>query len=253
MSYILEISKLCKSYWIAKEKRYHDVVKCMDLKVGKGEIVGLAGESGCGKSTFAKMIVGIIPSDSGKIKIDGEEVNYRFPKSIFNKIQMVFQMPKDSFNPKLTIGKTLISVQRNFNTGLSKKAAEEKAEEYLNMMELPSEYMNKYPLQLSGGECQRIAVARALLIEPEILICDEMTSSLDVSVQAEIVNKLLELKKDKGFSILFITHDLVLAGSICDRIAVMNKGEIVEVGKAFDIINNPENEYTHKIINSIFI
>ena len=108
-------------------------------------------------------------------------------------------------------------------------------------------------MQLSGGECQRVAIARALLIEPDVLICDEMTSSLDVSVQAEIMNKLLELKEEKGFSVLFITHDLVLASSMCDRIVVMNQGEFIEEGPTYDILNNPKNEYTQNIINSIFV
>lgn len=253
MSYILEIDNLYKSYWIAKEKGFHDVLKGINLQIKKGEIVGLVGESGCGKSTVAKVIFGLTPADAGKVKIDGEVVDYRYPKKLFKKIQMIFQMPKDSFNPKLTIGKTLIEVQRNFNSKLSRQEAAAKAEEYLTMMELPVEYMSKYPMQLSGGECQRVAIARALLIEPDVLICDEMTSSLDVSVQAEIMNKLLELKEEKGFSVLFITHDLVLAGSMCDRIVVMNQGEFIEEGPAYDILNNPKNEYTQNIINSIFV
>ena len=253
MSYILEIDNLYKSYWIAKEKGFHDVLKGINLQIKKGEIVGLVGESGCGKSTVAKVIFGLTPADAGKVKIDGEVADYRYPKKLFKKIQMIFQMPKDSFNPKLTIGKTLIEVQRNFNPKLSRQEAAAKAEEYLTMMELPVEYMSKYPMQLSGGECQRVAIARALLIEPDVLICDEMTSSLDVSVQAEIMNKLLELKEEKGFSVLFITHDLVLAGSMCDRIVVMNQGELIEEGSAYDILNNPKNEYTQNIINSIFM
>ena len=253
MSYILEIDNLYKSYWIAKEKGFHDVLKGINLQIKKGEIVGLVGESGCGKSTVAKVIFGLTPADAGKVKIDGEVADYRYPKKLFKKIQMIFQMPKDSFNPKLTIGKTLIEVQRNFNPKLSRQEAAAKAEEYLTMMELPVEYMSKYPMQLSGGECQRVAIARALLIEPDVLICDEMTSSLDVSVQAEIMNKLLELKEEKGFSVFFITHDLVLAGSMCDRIVVMNQGEFIEEGPAYDILNNPKNEYTQNIINSIFV
>lgn len=253
MSYILEIDNLYKSYWIAKEKGFHDVLKGINLQIKKGEIVGLVGESGCGKSTVAKVIFGLTPADAGKVKIDGEVADYRYPKKLFKKIQMIFQMPKDSFNPKLTIGKTLIEVQRNFNPKLSRQEAAVKAEEYLTMMELPVEYMSKYPMQLSGGECQRVAIARALLIEPDVLICDEMTSSLDVSVQAEIMNKLLELKEEKGFSVLFITHDLVLAGSMCDRIVVMNQGEFIEEGPAYDILNNPKNEYTQNIIYSIFV
>lgn len=253
MSYILEIDNLYKSYWIAKEKGFHDVLKGINLQIKKGEIVGLVGESGCGKSTVAKVIFGLTPADAGKVKIDGEVADYRYPKKLFKKIQMIFQMPKDSFNPKLTIGKTLIEVQRNFNPKLSRQEAAAKAEEYLTMMELPVEYMSKYPMQLSGGECQRVAIARALLIEPDVLIFDEMTSSLDVSVQAEIMNKLLELKEEKGFSVLFITHDLVLAGSMCDRIVVMNQGEFIEEGPAYDILNNPKNEYTQNIINSIFV
>lgn len=253
MSYILEIDNLYKSYWIAKEKGFHDVLKGINLQIKKGEIVGLVGESGCGKSTVAKVIFGLTPADAGKVKINGEVADYRYPKELFKKIQMIFQMPKDSFNPKLTIGKTLIEVQRNFNPKLSRQEAAANAEEYLTMMELPVEYMSKYPMQLSGGECQRVAIARALLIEPDVLICDEMTSSLDVSVQAEIMNKLLELKEEKGFSVLFITHDLVLAGSMCDRIVVMNQGEFIEEGPAYDILNNPKNEYTQNIINSIFV
>ena len=248
---LIEVKKLVTQF--SGKNGTVTAVDGVSFHVKRGETLGIVGESGCGKSTVAKVIFGLTPADAGKVKIDGEVADYRYPKKFFKKIQMIFQMPKDSFNPKLTIGKTLIEVQRNFNPKLSRQEAAAKAEEYLTMMELPVEYMSKYPMQLSGGECQRVAIARALLIEPDVLICDEMTSSLDVSVQAEIMNKLLELKEEKGFSVLFITHDLVLAGSMCDRIVVMNQGEFIEEGPAYDILNNPKNEYTQNIINSIFV
>ena len=246
MSYILEIDNLYKSYWIAKEKGFHDVLKGINLQIKKGEIVGLVGESGCGKSTVAKVIFGLTPADAGKVKIDGEVADYRYPKKLFKKIQMIFQMPKDSFNPKLTIGKTLIEVQRNFNSKLSRQEAAAKAEEYLTMMELPVEYMSKYPMQLSGGECQRVAIARALALKPKILFFDEPTSALDPELTGEVL-KVIKSLADLHIAMVIVTHEMAFARDISHRVIFMAGGVIVEEGAPEKVFAS-DNERTRSFL-----
>ena len=250
MSYILEIDNLYKSYWIAKEKGFHDVLKGINLQIKKGEIVGLVGESGCGKSTVAKVIFGLTPADAGKVKIDGEVADYRYPKKFFKKIQMIFQMPKDSFNPKLTIGKTLIEVQRNFNPKLSRQEAAAKAEEYLTMMELPVEYMSKYPMQLSGGECQRVAIARALAMEPKALLFDEPTSALDPELVGDVLDVMKSLAKE-GMTMIVVTHEMGFARDVADRVIFMADGYVVEEGRPDAIFTAPRERRTQSFLSRV--
>ena len=164
-------------------------------------------------------------------------------------MQMIFQMPKDSFDPRRTIGKCLFSVLKNFGT--SSADCRSRALELLAQVGLDETFLDKYPHEMSGGECQRAAIARAMAASPEILICDEITSALDVSVQAQIVDLILRLKESGRLSVIFISHDLALVQGLCTRIMVMNHGVIVEDGDAREITNSPKDEYTKKLMSSI--
>ena len=164
---------------------------------------------------------------------------------------MIFQMPQDSFNPRQRLKDCLVTVQTNF--GIEKEVAKSRVEELLAMVRLPAEYANKYPVRMSGGECQRAAIARALAIEPDILICDEVTSALDVSVQAQVVELLRKLQKKKELTVVFITHDLALAGGLCDSILVMDSGRIVERGSADTVLKAPKQEYTRRLLDAVLL
>ena len=165
---------------------------------------------------------------------------------------MVFQDAIGSFNPKITIGESINEYVCNL-CSVTKKDREEKVEQLLKLVGLPIEFKNRYPHELSGGQCQRAAIARALSSHPKVLICDEATSALDVSVQAQIIDLLIKMKKEFNISYIFITHDLALVSSFCDRVIVIKEGKVVEEGKVNKVINNPENEYTKRLLNSIFL
>ena len=246
---MLEVNGLNKSFLLPDGSLLH-AVDDVSFKVQKGSFLGLVGESGCGKSTIAKLLVGLLTKDSGEIIINREKKE-KFDKDYYKRIQMIFQMPQDSFNPRQRLKDCLVTVQTNF--GIEKEVAKSRVEELLAMVRLPAEYANKYPVRMSGGECQRAAIARALAIEPDILICDEVTSALDVSVQAQVVELLRKLQKKKELTVVFITHDLALAGGLCDRIMVMDSGKIVERGTADTVLKAPKQEYTRRLLDAVLM
>ena len=172
-------------------------------------------------------------------------------KEFYTKIQMVFQMPQDSFDPRRSLGDGIMESVRNH--GMTKKEAQKRMIELLQMVELAPEYAKRYPHQVSGGQCQRAAIARALAIAPKLIVCDEATSALDVTVQAQIVTLLKKLKQEMGLSLLFISHDLGVVQNLCDRVLVMYQGKIVEEGTPDCIIQNPKDDYTKKLIESVFL
>lgn len=246
---LLEIQGLTKK--IAKGKQTIAAVDQIDLTVERGESVGLVGESGCGKTTTAHMIARLLKEDDGQIYFRGIDITK--PQGIKRQrqyMQMVFQNPTDSFNPRYSL---LDSVKQGvrFFANDSEAELEKKAKEAIAYVGLKESYYNLPVHQLSGGECQRAAIARAIIGNPEMIICDEATSALDVSVQAQIVKLLLTMQQEKHMSYLFITHDLALASSMCQRIAVMYKGSIVELGETQAIINNPIHPYTRLLINCV--
>lgn len=247
---VLEVENLDKIYILPNGESLHAVNE-VNFALRKGEFLGLVGESGCGKSTIAKLLVGLVRKTGGSIKLYGNDIENRFYKDYFRQVQMIFQMPKESFDPRQTIRECLVRVQMNF--GMNKISANENVARLLKMVRLPENYVDKYPVRMSGGECQRAAIARALSIKPNILICDEITSALDVSVQAQVVELLRNLQKENNMSVLFITHDLALAGGLCDRIMVMDRGRIVEEGEASKILTNPKDKYTKLLINSVLM
>lgn len=217
----------------------------ISLDVEKGEILAVAGESGCGKSTLAKALMKLIPINSGTIDINGITDKENF----YKKIQMIFQNPYSSLNPKMKIDE-ILKEPLEINTNYSKSEIEKIVKEKISKVELDETVLKQYPHEFSGGQRQRIAIARALVLNPEIIIADEPVSALDVSIQAQIINLLKELKQDFNLTFLFISHDLSVIKYISDRIAIMYLGEIAEIGKTNEIFDNPKHPYTQALLSA---
>lgn len=219
----------------------------------KGQCMGIVGESGCGKSTTAKIITHLTIPDGGSIQLNGRETLSLRGKSLrklYGEVQMVFQTPQDSFDPRCTLGDGIMEGMRN--RGMRKRKAKERMYELLDMVELDGGFAARYPHEVSGGQCQRAAIARALAPNPQLVICDEATSALDVTVQAQIVELLKRLQKEQGLSLILISHDLALVQNLCDHVAVMYKGSVVEQGAADEVIRNPKETYTQMLVDSVF-
>jgi peptide/nickel transport system ATP-binding protein len=225
------------------------VVHDVDITLRKGECLALVGESGSGKTTVSRAIGGLLREWSGSITIDGKELGRTARgRSVEERlgIQYVFQNPYGSLNPRKTVRESV--ARPLLIAGKSKDEADDAVVDVLSKVSLPSSYANKYPDQLSGGERQRVAIARAIVSKPSILLCDEVTSALDVLVQASIVELLGKLRKELGLAMLFVTHNLPLVRSIADEVAVMSDGRIVEFGTAEEVIGAPREEYTKRLI-----
>lgn len=231
---IIEISNLNISLQNKK------ILKNIFFYLKKGETVGVIGESGSGKTTLGKAILGLVKKESGEISIETEKNK---------KIQMIFQNPYSSLDPKMNILK-IVTLGMIVN-GLYKKREKERAIELLEMCGLSKDYMYRYPCELSGGEKQRVAIAKTLSTDPEVLIADEPTSALDVTIQLKIIDLLNELKKKFNLSIIFISHDLKIIKKISDRVYIIFKGEILEAGETEDIFISPQTDYTKNLLNAI--
>ena len=230
-------------------------VKAVDdvsFHINKGEIVGLVGESGSGKTTLARTILGLTKITDGSVVFDGVDLGkatHKQMKELRHKVSVVFQDPAANLNPRETV---LSSITRPLILqGMSKKEAKGKAEEALKLVKMDSEYLYSYPHQLSGGQLQRIAIARAVVIQPQVMILDEPTSALDISVQAQILNLLLELQEKLNLTYLVITHDLNVIRYISDRVAVMYLGRLVEYGPTEEVIGNPRHPYTQGLMAAL--
>ena len=224
MHTILDVKDLTKNFY--KNKQLFTAVNHISFQLRQGECLGLVGESGCGKSTTVKMLTHLLKPDSGEILLEGTEIQHlkgKALKKLYTEIQMVFQIPQDSFDPRRTLGDSIMESMRNHN--VSRKEAQNRLWQLLQQVELPSELAERYPNQVSGGQCQRAAIARALAVNPKILICDEATSALDVTVQAQIIELLKRLQQEMDLSILLISHDLALVQHLCDRVLVMYQGK----------------------------
>ena len=221
----------------------------VSFDISAGECVGLIGASGSGKSTVANMIARLLAPTEGRILLDGEDVTDAEARSIFRTVQMIFQSPQESFDPRRTLGDGV--GESLLNAGKSAAEAREEAARLLETVGLPPDFARRYPHEVSGGQCQRAAIARALAIEPKLLLCDEATSALDVTVQAEIVALLSRLIRGRGMACLFICHDIALAQDFCDRLLVMHRGKIVEEGPPDEIVQSPKQEYTKLLIDSV--
>ena len=243
METVLKVENLTKVFTRPGQPDFK-AVDNVSFELGQGECLGIIGESGSGKTTLAGMITRLLDPSGGRITLAGEEITQAKGKKlreIYKTLQMVFQTPTDSFDPRCKLGDGIGESLRN--NGFSKADTRKRVEELLVQCGLPAEFADRYPYEVSGGQCQRAGIARALAIEPRILICDEATSSLDVTIQNEILDLLDTLRKKKGkdLSILFICHDIAVVQSFCDRVVVMYKGQIVEQGRPDDIIRNPQN------------
>ena len=252
MHTILDVKDLTKNFY--KNKQLFTAVNHISFQLRQGECLGLVGESGCGKSTTVKMLTHLLKPDSGEILLEGTEIQHlkgKALKKLYTEIQMVFQIPQDSFDPRRTLGDSIMESMRNHN--VSRKEAQNRLGQLLQQVELPPELADRYPNQVSGGQCQRAAMARALAVNPKILICYEATSALDVTVQAQIIELLKRLQQEMDLSILLISHDLALVQHLCDRVLVMYQGNIVEQGTPDRVINAPENDYTKMLIEAAML
>ena len=226
------------------------VLRDLCLQVPEGKILGLVGESGSGKSTLAKVAAGLLAPAEGRIVFDGKILSGRRSKEECRGIQMVFQNPEGSLNPRLSVGKTVADGIRFHGLG-DRREAEAKAREILAAMGLPEDCFGRYPASLSGGQKQRVALARALAVEPRLLIADEPTSSLDVSAQKAMLELLRRLKEERGLGILFISHDLGAIHAVCDEAAVLREGRILETGTTEEFFRSPKSAYAASLLASV--
>jgi peptide/nickel transport system ATP-binding protein len=256
---VLQVEDLTMHYFEKKSwfKKPGPIIKALDginLTIKKGEIVGLVGESGCGKTTLVKAILQLIKPSSGKIILNGmnlPDLSKMAMRSIRKDLQIVFQDPYGSLNPRLTIGAAIEEPLKVHGIFKNQEQRKNRVLELLDKVKLQPEHFNRYPHEFSGGQRQRICIARALALNPSFLIFDESVSALDVSVQAQVLNLLNDLRLEFGFTAIFISHDLSVVRYISDRILVMEKGKIIEAGNSDDIWFSPQNEYTKKLISAI--
>ena len=245
---ILEVKDVSAGY--VKDLK---VLENISLKIRRRKTIAVVGESGSGKSTLARAITGLLPPSEGKIIFDGEELAPALKsrdRECLRRLQMIYQMPDTALNPKQKV-RRILGRPLSFYFGMSAKKREDRILELLNLIELPEDYIERYPPELSGGEKQRICIARALAANPDLIICDEVISALDQLVAEEILKLLQDLQNKLGVSYLFITHDLVTVKAISDEIIVMLKGRIVEQGRKKDILSPPYHEYTEKLLSSV--
>jgi peptide/nickel transport system ATP-binding protein len=243
-----------KKNLLGKTLGYFTAVNNVSFEILGNETLGLVGESGCGKTTIGRTLMRLVEPTSGKILYNNEDItqlNNEDLKLLRKDVQLVFQDPYSSLNPRLTIGTAISEPMSIAGIEASSKARRKRVGELLEMVNLSPDMMNRYPHEFSGGQRQRVVIARALGLHPDFLVCDESVSALDVSVQAQVLNLLNELKNQLGLTILFISHDLSVVHYMCDRIMVMENGKIVETGSSEDIYKNPKTEYTRKLLQAI--
>ena len=252
MNTLLEAEHLTKVF-TQRGKESFKAVDDVSFSLKAGETLGIVGESGSGKSTLAKMITRLTDITEGTLKFQGKDITKLKRsqlKTVYGNIQMVFQNPAGSFDPRRTLGDGI--GESLGNRGMKKTEVTKRVNELLEQCGLDEEFAGRYPHEVSGGQCQRAAIARALAIEPKVLICDEATSSLDVTIQKQIMELLEDLKDTHGLSFIFICHNLALVQSFCDKVLVLSEGKVVESGKPDDIINEPQEAYTKKLVDAVF-
>ena len=255
---ILEILNIKKEYYsdvgFLNKKKIVKAIDDISFKVFEGETLGLVGESGCGKSTLGRVILQLDKSTSGSIKYKGKELTTLSSKELRKlrkDIQLIFQDPYSSLNPRMLIGETIMEPMKVHQIGKNDRERKNKVISILKSVELDASFFNRYPHELSGGQRQRVGIARTIAMEPKLIVCDESVSALDISVQAQVLNLLNELKEVYGFTYIFISHDLAVVKFMADQLLVMKDGKIEEIGDADEIYANPNKEYTQKLIESI--
>lgn len=254
MSELLRLDGLTRYFDIGKGQRIH-AVDHVSLHIDEGEILGLVGESGSGKSTLGKTMLGLYDKTAGSVTFRGEQLPRRYRSADFRRLaplmQMVFQDPYSSLNPRMTVGEIIAEGARlGARRSLSGSDVRQQVAMWLERVGLSAGHASRYPHEFSGGQRQRIGIARALIMEPAFVVCDEPISALDVSVQAQVVNLLNDLKQQMGLTMLFIAHDLSMVRYISERMAVMYLGSLVEVGPATDVYFSPRHPYTQILVAS---
>lgn len=257
--YLIEVKDLCKTFPIkggllGREVGAVRAVNNVSFKIKKGETLGLVGESGCGKTTLGRSILRLIEPTSGQIIFNGKNIVDYSPsemRAIRRKMQIIFQDPYASLNPRMTIGDILAEPMDIHELHTDKESRRKRLLQLLNQVQLPADALNKYPHEFSGGQRQRICIARALAVEPEFIVCDEPVSALDVSVQAQVVNLLMDLQKELGLTYLFIAHDLKVVEYISNRVAVMYLGNMVEVAESAELYGHAKHPYTKALFSAI--
>lgn len=251
MDCILKVEHLTKTF-VSQGRDDYTAVDDVSFSMNYGEKLAIIGESGSGKTTIVNMITRLLDVTSGTVYMDGEEITNlsgKALKPVYQKMQMVFQTPTESFDPRQTLGSGV--AESLINHGMRRKEAMKEAENLLELCGLKKEFSKRYPHEVSGGQCQRAAIARAIAIKPKLLILDEATSALDVTVQKEILELLEELREERGMSYLFICHDIALVQNFCDRVLVMHQGKIIEEGSPDEVIRHPKEAYTRRLIESV--
>ncbi len=258
MTPLLELSELTVEFQLdsgrmrfrRERSRVLRAVDRVSLRVEAGTTLGLVGESGSGKSTLARAAVGLVGPTAGEVAIDGRVADRNRDRALRRRVQMVFQDPTGSLNPALTVERALMEPMVAHKMG-SQAERKRRCRELVDLVELPASVLSLRPRRLSGGQRQRVAIARALALDPELLVADEAVSALDVSVQAAVINLLRRLQQELGLAVLFIAHDLAVVRQICDRIAVMYMGSIVEEGPADLVLGDPQHPYTRALLASV--
>jgi oligopeptide transport system ATP-binding protein len=256
---LLEVKDLRKWFPVRRGlliERTVDHVKAVNdvsFEIGEGETLGLVGESGSGKSTTGYCVLQLLRPTAGSVRFMDQELTALGPRAlreVRREMQIVFQDPYSSLNPRMTVGTTVEEPLVVHDIG-TRRSREARVRELLETVGFNPDFTNRYPHEFSGGQRQRIGIARALALNPRLIVCDEPVSALDVSIQAQILNLLKDLQKDLGLAYLFVAHDLAVVRAVSDRIAVMNKGEIVEIGEANQVYNNPQQDYTKALLAAV--
>ena len=253
---ILEVVDLCKEYpvkrgaLLPKEIGMVHAVNHVSFTLYQGETLGIIGESGCGKTTLIRMLMGLEEATGGYVQFGDKKIHRHMPPLVRKNMQMVFQDPYASLNPRMTVGNIIGEALLDHKL-MSKAEAREKVLETMEICGLPTYYINRYPHEFSGGQRQRIGIARSLILNPELIVCDEPVSALDVSIQSQIINLLGDLQERNNFSYIFISHDLSVVEYISNRVAVMYLGNIVEMADKNEIFDNPLHPYTKALMSAI--
>ncbi len=258
---ILKVEDLKVQFAVKSNKHIfdfgHDKLKAVDgvsFELKQGETLGIVGESGCGKSTLARAIIDLVPTAGGKITFEGKNITSMSKKerwALKKDMQMIFQDPLASLDPRMTIGDIIAEPLLSFFPHLNKKQRKEKVLETMSKVGLLPNVINRYPHEFSGGQCQRIGIARALITEPKLIICDEPVSALDVSIQAQVTNLLMDLQKQMNLSLIFISHDLSVIKHISHKILVIYLGNMVEMADKNELFNNPLHPYNKALISAV--
>ncbi|WP_165862875.1 murein tripeptide/oligopeptide ABC transporter ATP binding protein OppF [Vibrio sinensis] len=243
-----------KSAWPWSQPSNLKAVDGVNVRLYEGETLGVVGESGCGKSTFARAIIGLVEATEGEVVWLGQDLTKMRSvqrRETRKEIQMIFQDPLASLNPRMAVGAIIAEPLETFYPELSKDEVKERVKEMMTKVGLLPNVINRYPHEFSGGQCQRIGIARALILKPKMIICDEPVSALDVSIQAQVVNLLKELQKELGLSLVFIAHDLSVVKHISDRVLVMYLGNAVELGESDALFADPKHPYTRALMSAV--